>query len=53
MKISILIENEVGEPIFTANNNTVEMAVQELYRFERNHEKDLLTAEEEVEPETI
>ena len=43
MKITITIENDLGEQIGFATSNTIEMAVQELYRFERNHEKEITT----------
>lgn len=43
MKITITIANEAGEQIGFATSNTVEMAVQELYRFERNQEKEKRT----------
>lgn len=36
MKITINIENSIGEQIGYATSNTIEMAVQELYRWERN-----------------
>lgn len=39
MHIHIVITNENGEPQFTANCYTIESAVQELYRYERNKEK--------------
>ena len=40
MKITITIENEEGEQIGFATSNTIEMAVQELYRIERNLERE-------------
>lgn len=47
MKITILIENDNGEPIGQASSNTIEMAVQELYRFE-NH-PELLKSKEVID----
>ena len=40
MVIKITIENDEGEVLQTSENNSVEMAVQELYRFERNEENE-------------
>lgn len=60
MKITFTIENDNGEVIGSGSSNTIEMAVQELYRFE-NH-PELLTDKadvmaeslsEEAEPENI
>ena len=45
MKITITIENDLGEQIGYATSNTIEMAVQELYRFERNYEKEIVMEE--------
>lgn len=45
MKITISIENEDGNQIGYATSNTVEMAVEELYRFERNEDKADVMAE--------
>ena len=42
MKITILIENYLGEPLFSTSKPSIEMAVDELYRFERNYEKEIV-----------